>query len=100
RRAAVSLGNSAYRLALCITCRNGAPFALRNLGHVYSRLACQGPVRIFLGVCLARQASEFATSRHSPTSSGTVSPYQKPHSAKWFYLVNFSRHLPRPLVFH
>jgi hypothetical protein len=22
---------------------------LRNLGHVYSRLACQGPVRIFLG---------------------------------------------------
>src|SRR5215469_7776727 len=30
RGAAVSLGNFADRLALCITCRNGAPFALRN----------------------------------------------------------------------
>ena len=36
RGAAVTLGNSGYRLALCIPCRNGAPIALRNFGHVYS----------------------------------------------------------------
>ena|SRR6516225_2062886 len=36
RGAAVTLRNSTDRLALRISCRNGAPFALRNFGHVCS----------------------------------------------------------------
>src|SRR5437016_4343406 len=39
--AAVTLGDPRNRLALCITCRNGVPLALRNFRHVYSWLIDQ-----------------------------------------------------------
>jgi hypothetical protein len=82
RGAAVTLGNSGYRLALCIPCRNGAPFALRNFGHVCSCFVCQRPLRIFHGISLSPERHRRIRALQSQTPPDITSAYRKVLKAK------------------
>src|SRR5438445_7943291 len=74
RGSAVTLGNSGYRVALCITCRNGAPFALRNLRHDYSWFVCQRPsVHLSADLSVVREALPDPDVAHG-SADGIASP--------------------------
>src|SRR5271166_5648079 len=90
--AALTLGNSAYCLALSITCRNGAPFALRDFGHGSSWFVSQRPLRIFQGTTSSQRGFAELRTLHVQTSPGVTSAYRKLLQAKWVRFLTFSRY--------